>query len=45
MVQFQRHFLTASIQYIGNLPEYIRVACSVIRLESDMEYIPARGLR
>jgi hypothetical protein len=44
MAQFERHCLTASLQYIGNVPEYLRTDCSVIRQDLVLEDIPVAWL-
>jgi hypothetical protein len=39
MVQFQRHCLFASLQYIGKIAGKLSNDCSVIRQDSGMEDI------
>jgi len=36
MGQFQRHYLIASLQYIGSVAEYISSDCSDIRQDPGM---------
>jgi hypothetical protein len=40
MVQFQRHCLIASLQYIGNVAVFISSDCSDIRQDPGMGDIP-----
>jgi len=44
MVRFQRHWLIASLQYIGNVTEYLSTACCVIRQDSGMGAFPLHGM-
>jgi hypothetical protein len=40
MGQFQRHYLIASLQYIGSVAEYISSDCTDIRQDPGMGDIP-----
>jgi hypothetical protein len=40
MVQFQRHYLIDSSQYIGKVAEYLSTNCYVIRQDPGMGDIP-----
>jgi len=40
MVQFKRHYLIASLQYIGNVAEHLSADCSYIRQNPGIGDIP-----